>query len=92
MVQGCRGAAGPRLAGSGAMPDTVATGGRRETDTGPDEPVEGRAQMVPAVPAEDDLVEVALDVLLANAVELAGSQIRPLDGFARQRPPPTLEV
>ena len=73
------------------MPDTVA-GGRRETDTGPDEPGEGRSQMAPAVLADDDLVEVALDVLLANAVELAGSQIRPLDGFARQRPPPTLEV
>ena len=61
--------------------------GRRETDTGPDEPVEGRAQMAPAVLADDDLVEVALDVLLAKTVELAGSQIRPVDGFVRQRPP-----
>ena len=88
MVQGCSGAAGPRLAGSGAMPDNGA-GGRREPATGPDEPVEGRAQMAPAVPAEDDLVEVALDVLLAKAVEVAGSQIRPVDRFVRQRPPPT---
>ena len=56
------------------MLDNVATGGRRETDTDP---------------GEDDLVEVALDVLLAKAVELEGSQIRPVDGFARQRPSPT---
>ena len=71
------------------MLDNVATGGRRETDTGPEEPVEGRSQMVPAVPAEDERVEVALDVLLAKAVELEGAQIRPVDGFARQRPSPT---
>ena len=56
------------------MLDNVAKGGRRETDTGP---------------GEDDLVEVALDVLLAKAVELEGAQIRPVDGFARQRPSPT---
>ena len=63
--------------------------GRRETDTVPGESVEGRAQMVPAVPAEGERVEVALDVLLAKAVEVAGSQIRPVDRFVRQRPPPT---
>ena len=45
------------------MLDNVATGGRRETDTDPDEPVECRSQMAPAVPAEDESVEVALDVL-----------------------------
>ena len=90
MVQGCRGAAGPRLAGSGAMPDTVATGGRPDTDTGPGESGEGRAQMAPAVPADDERVEVALDVLLAKAVELAGSQIPPVDGFSRQRRSPTV--
>ena len=56
------------------MLDNVATGGRRETDTDPE---------------EVDLVEVALDVLLAKAVELEGAQIRPVDGFARQRPSPT---
>ena len=50
--------------------------GRRETDTDPEEPVECRSQMAPAVPAEDELVEVALDVLLAKAVEVEGSQIR----------------
>ena len=54
------------------MLDNVATGGRRETDTDPEEPVECRSQMAPAVPAEDELVEVALDVLLAKAVELEG--------------------
>ena len=71
------------------MLDNVATGGRRETDTDPEEPVECRSQMAPAVPAEDERVEVALDVLLAKAVELEGSQIRPVDGFSRQRPSPT---
>ena len=45
------------------MLDNVARGGRRETDTDPGEPVEGRSQMAPAVPAEDESVEVALDVL-----------------------------
>ena len=62
---------------------------RRKTDTCPREPGEGRSQMAPTVLADDDLVEVALDVLLAKAVELEGSQIRPVDGFARQRPSPT---
>ena len=71
------------------MLDNVATGGPRETDTDPGKPVECRSQMAPAVPAEDELVEVALDVLLAKAVELEGSQIRLVDGFARQRPSPT---
>ena len=71
------------------MLDNVARGGRRETDTDPEEPVECRSQMAPAVPAEDESVGVALDVLLAKAVELEGSQIRPVDGFARQRPSPT---
>ena len=56
------------------MLDNVAKGGRRETDTGP---------------GEDDLIEVALDVLLAKAVELEGSQIRPVDGFSRKHPSPT---
>jgi len=51
------------------MPDTLAISGRRETDTDPEEPVEGRSQMAPAVPAEDELDEVALDVLMAKAVE-----------------------
>gem|GEM_PF-2464133 len=32
-----------------------------------------------------ELVEMALDVLLAKAMELEGSQIRPVDGFPRQR-------
>ena len=45
------------------MLDNVATSGRRETDTDPEEPVECRSQMTPAVPAEDESVEVALDVL-----------------------------
>ena len=35
-----------------------------------------------------ELVGMALDVLLAKAVELEGSQILPVDGFARQRPLP----
>ena len=45
------------------MLDNVTTGGRRETDTDPEEPFECRSQMAPAVPAEDELVRVALDVL-----------------------------
>jgi len=71
LVQCCRGAARTLLARSGAMLDNVSIGGGRETDTDSDKPVECHSQMAAAVPPEDKLVEVALDVLLAKSVEHA---------------------
>ena len=35
-----------------------------------------------------EFIEVALQVALSEAVEFEGEQIRPVDGFARERPSP----
>lgn len=56
---------------SGAVFDDVAIGGRSEADADPEEAVECGPEMAPAVPPEDELVEVALVVLAAEAVEYA---------------------
>src|SRR5512134_1202850 len=63
-----------RLSGRGggrsdALLDEVAGGGRGETGAEAEQGVEGRGGMPAAVPAEDELVEVALQVLAAQAVE-----------------------
>src|SRR5512134_2066930 len=54
---------------SDALLDEVAGGGRGETGAEAEQGVEGRGGMPAAVPAEDELVEVALQVLAAQAVE-----------------------
>ena len=66
---GCRW--GPdRCRGSDALIDEIAVGGWRETDADPEKPVERAVHVPPPVPSErHELVEVALDVALAEAVE-----------------------
>lgn len=54
---------------SDALLDEVAGGGGREAGADAEQGVEGRGGMPAAVPAEDELVEVALQVLAAQAVE-----------------------
>ena len=55
-------------------------------DADPEQCVEGTAHVSPPVPTEHEFVEVALQVALSEAVEFEGEQIRPVDGFARERP------
>jgi len=58
-------------------------------DADPEQCVEGTAHVSPPVPTEHEFVEVALQVALSEAVEFEGEQIRPVDGFARERPSPS---
>ena len=54
---------------SGALIDEVAIGGGPEVDADPQETIKGDARMASSVPAEDEFVEVALDMGLAQSVK-----------------------
>src|SRR6056297_294371 len=58
-----------RFLGSDALFDEVAIRGRGEIDPDPEEPVEGAVHVATSVPAEHELVEIALDVALPETVE-----------------------
>jgi hypothetical protein len=58
-----------RSCGSGALLDEIAIGDRAEIDSDPEQPIEGTVQVASAVPAEDELVEIATDVALPQSVE-----------------------
>jgi len=56
---------------SNALFDKIAIGRRLETDTDPEQRIEGAAHVSPPVPAEHELVQVALQMAFPEAVEHA---------------------
>ena len=56
---------------SDALIDEIAVGCRCETNTDPEQRIEGAAHVSPPVPAEHELVEIALQVAFPEAVEHA---------------------
>lgn len=59
----------PRQAGSGTLIDEVAIGGGPEADAEPEKAIEGDPRVASPVPAEDEFVEIALDMGLAQSVK-----------------------
>jgi len=59
----------PRQAGSGTLIDEVAIGGGPEADAKPKKAIEGDPRVASPVPAEDEFVEIALDMGLAQSVK-----------------------
>ena len=80
-------------AGSDARIDEIATGCRPEAEADPEaDPgarVESASRVTSSVPSEHELVKVAPDMGLAQAVELEGAQFLPVEGISRQRPSPS---
>ena len=58
-----------RQAGSGTLIDEIAIGGGPEPHAEPEKAVEGDAGVASSVPAEDEFVEIALDMGLSQSVE-----------------------
>ena len=54
---------------SDALIDEIAIGCRIETDTDPEQRIEGAARVSPPVPAEHELVQVALQMAFPEAVK-----------------------